>query len=61
VLVQGSIIDVRTTTQNAASGNAQVNSRKPGFGQPCYRPLTTLDAAQIQANPGLCSTLPPAI
>ena len=59
VLVQGNIIDVRTTTQNGASGNALINSRVPGFGQPCYQPLTTLPASSITA--ASCSTLPPAI
>lgn len=58
VLMQGSIIDVRTTTQNGISGNSQVNSRKPGYGEPCYQPLTTLTPADIQANPASCSTLP---
>lgn len=56
VLVQGNIIDVRTTTQNGLKGNDQVNSRKPGFGEPCYQPLTTLPAASITA--ANCSTLP---
>ncbi len=58
VLLQGNIIDVRTTSQNGLSGNAQVNSRKPGYGEPCYQPLTTLTTADIQANPASCSTLP---
>lgn len=59
VLVQGSIIDVRTTTQNGSSGNAQVNSRVPGFGQPCYQSLTALPPSSITA--ASCATLPPAI
>lgn len=59
VLVQGTIVDVRTSSQNGASGNSQVNSRTPGFGEPCYQPLTTLPAASITA--ATCSTLPPAI
>jgi YVTN family beta-propeller protein len=56
VLVQGNIVDVRTTSQNGASGNAIVNSRKPGFGEPCYLPPTQLPAASITA--ATCSTLP---
>lgn len=56
VLVQGNIIDVRTTTQDGLKGNAQVNSRKPGFGQPCYQPPTTLPPASITA--ASCSALP---
>jgi DNA-binding beta-propeller fold protein YncE len=38
VLVEGNIVDVRVTTQNGSSGNANVSSRRPGFGQPCYLP-----------------------
>jgi DNA-binding beta-propeller fold protein YncE len=38
VLVQGNVVDVRTTTQNAVSGNANVTSRTPGYGQPCNLP-----------------------
>ncbi len=34
VLVQGNIVDVRTSTQDANRGNNIVVSRKPGFGQP---------------------------
>ena len=56
VLVQGNIIDVRTTSQNGLSGNAQVNSRKPGYGEPCYQPLTTLPAASITST--TCNALP---
>lgn len=38
VLVEGNVLDVRTTTQNGISGNANVSSRTPGFGEPCNRP-----------------------
>jgi len=55
VLVQGNILDVRTSTQNAVSGNAINISRKPGFGQPCYLPGAT--AAATYAS---CTTLPAA-
>lgn len=58
VLVQGNIMDVRVTTQNGAQGNTNVMSRRPGYGEPCYLPLTQLSATQIAANPGLCSTMP---
>ncbi len=51
ILVEGNIVDVRTTTQNAASGNSINTSRKPGYGQPCYLPGAT---ASIAA----CTTLP---
>lgn len=38
VLVQGNIVDVRVSTQNAVGGNENVTSRRPGGGQPCYLP-----------------------
>ena len=38
VLVQGNVLDIRTTTQNAISGNANVTSRTPGYGEPCNLP-----------------------
>ena len=38
VLVQGNVVDVRVTTQNGISGNANVTSRIPGYGQPCNLP-----------------------
>jgi YVTN family beta-propeller protein len=53
VLVEGNIVDVRVTTQNGASGNANITSRRPGYGQPCFLPGTT--AAATLAS---CRTLP---
>jgi DNA-binding beta-propeller fold protein YncE len=38
VLVQGNVLDIRTTTQNGISGNGNVTSRTPGFGEPCNMP-----------------------
>jgi DNA-binding beta-propeller fold protein YncE len=38
VLVEGNVVDVRVTTQNAVNGNANVTSRTPGYGQPCNLP-----------------------
>jgi YVTN family beta-propeller protein len=58
VLVQGNIVDVRVSTQNGSQGNANVMSRRPGFGEPCYLPPALLSASQISANPKLCSTMP---
>jgi hypothetical protein len=59
VLVEGNILDVRVSTQNAVSGNANATSRKPGYGQPCYLPPTvevsTYGAGYTLAN---CATLP---
>ncbi len=35
ILVEGNIVDVRVSTQNGVSGNANVSSRTPGYGEPC--------------------------
>jgi DNA-binding beta-propeller fold protein YncE len=40
VLVEGNIVDVRTTTQNGSQGNAEDVSRVPGYGEPCNLPPT---------------------
>jgi len=53
ILVQGNIMDVRVTTQNAVSGNPMNTSRKPGYGQPCYLP-----GAAAAASYATCTTLP---
>jgi DNA-binding beta-propeller fold protein YncE len=45
VLIQGDIVDVRTANQNGVSSNAQIMSRRPGAGQPCYLPGTTATAS----------------
>jgi len=39
VLLEGNVVDVRTTTQNGSSGNANYTSRVPGYGQPCNLPI----------------------
>jgi len=49
VLIQGNIVDVRTTNQNGSRGNANIYSRIPGGGQPCYRPGTEGSLATCQA------------
>ena len=53
VLVQGNVIDVRTSTQNATSGNVNTTSRRPGYGQPCYLP-----GAAASASYESCTTVP---
>jgi hypothetical protein len=58
VLVQGNIVDVRTTTQDANRGNNIVVSRKPGFGQPCNLPPTLLSNSTLNSDPGACSRMP---
>ena len=35
VLIEGNVVDMRTTTQNGSSGNNNYSSRVPGYGQPC--------------------------
>jgi YVTN family beta-propeller protein len=53
VLVEGNPIDLRVTTQNGASGNANFWSRVPGYGQPCNLPGAAQYASltQCQATP----------
>jgi DNA-binding beta-propeller fold protein YncE len=59
VLVEGNVVDVRVSTQNGSSGNTNVTSRVPGFGQPCNLPpalmISTYGAnytlAECQATP----------
>jgi DNA-binding beta-propeller fold protein YncE len=56
ILVEGNIVDVRTTSQNGSSangGNAIDVSRVPGWGEPCYLP-----GAAAQASLAVCQTLP---
>jgi DNA-binding beta-propeller fold protein YncE len=38
VLLEGDIVDVRVSTQDASKGNSNVVSRIPGYGQPCNLP-----------------------
>jgi len=40
VLVEGNIVDVRVSSQNGSSGNSNIVSRVPGYGQPCNLPLS---------------------
>jgi len=49
VLIQGNLIDVRTSNQNGTRGNANLTSRIPGGGQPCYRPGTEGSLVTCQA------------
>jgi YVTN family beta-propeller protein len=50
ILVEGKVVDVRTTSQNGNSGNNSYSSRVPGYGQPCNLPgsasLVSLTACQ---------------
>lgn len=55
VLVPGNIVDVRVSTQNGNSGNANTVSRMPGYGQPCYLPPASLPATYALSD---CRTLP---
>lgn len=57
VLVQGNVLDIRTTTQNGIAGNANVTSRTPGYGQPCTLPgLPTPTGTQTALQ--ACQTVP---
>jgi DNA-binding beta-propeller fold protein YncE len=59
VLVQGNIVDVRSSNQNGTSGNANVTSRRPGAGQPCYLPPNLEPAPSgTQTALQVCQTLP---
>jgi DNA-binding beta-propeller fold protein YncE len=50
VLVEGNVVDMRTTTQNGSTGTNNYSSRVPGYGQPCNLPgsasLASLAACQ---------------
>ena len=50
LLIQGNVVDVRVSTQDATRGNSNATSRVPGYGQPCNLPPTgtpvTLAACQ---------------
>lgn len=57
VLIEGNILDVRATTQNGSSGNSNIVSRTPGYGQPCNQPgvpAPTGTQTQLQA----CQAIP---
>lgn len=49
VLIEGNIVDVRVTSQNAVKGNSNIFSRIPGGGQPCYIPGTEASLTTCQA------------
>jgi hypothetical protein len=59
ILVQGNVVDVRVTTQDATTRNNNNTSRQPGGGQPCYLPpalmLSTYGPGYTLAQ---CQTLP---
>jgi DNA-binding beta-propeller fold protein YncE len=59
VLIEGNVVDVRTTTQNGNSGNANITSRVPGYGEPCNLPpdlmLAKYGAGYTLAN---CQAIP---
>jgi YVTN family beta-propeller protein len=59
ILVEGNIMDVRTSTQNGNSGNSNNVSRRPGYGQPCYLP-PSLEPAPTgsQTLLNVCQTMP---
>jgi YVTN family beta-propeller protein len=56
ILTSGNLVDIRTTSQNGNSGNDNDNSRRPGFGQPCFMPDTT--ATKYSASLATCEQIP---
>ncbi len=50
VLIEGTVVDIRTTNQTGTSGNNNYSSRVPGYGQPCNLPgasqTVSLDACR---------------
>jgi YVTN family beta-propeller protein len=52
LLLEGNLVDVRVSTQNGSSQNANMVSRIPGYGQPCNMPgavaATSLKTCQTQ-------------
>jgi DNA-binding beta-propeller fold protein YncE len=57
ILVEGNVVDVRTTTQNGVSGNANFTSRVSGYGQPCTLPgVPTPTASQTALQ--ACQAIP---
>ena len=54
LLIEGNPVDVRVSTQNGTSGNANITARKPGAGTPCYLPPTILDNVTLTNNPSDC-------
>jgi len=59
ILLEGNVVDARVTTQNGSSGNSNVVSRVPGYGQPCYLP-PAIEVSTYGTNYTLqnCQTLP---
>ena len=48
LLIEGNIVDVRVTSQSTNRGNANISSRVPGGGQPCYKPGPSASLAACQ-------------
>ncbi len=65
ILVEGNILDVRVSTQNASSGNSNAVSRTPGFGQVCNLPDVTGaypgTTAQPSSSPANCAAQNPSM
>ena len=57
VLVEGNVVDVRTTTQNGSSGNDNYSSRVAGYGQPCNLPIVPV-ATSTQTALQVCQAIP---
>jgi YVTN family beta-propeller protein len=59
ILLEGNTVDVRVSTQNGVSGNANVTTRIPGYGQPCNLPPACY--ANTPLNLGTCQAQPTAL
>ncbi len=59
ILVEGTVVDVRTTSQNGNSGNNNFSSRVPGYGQPCnLSPASMVTTYGANYNLAECQAIP---
>jgi len=59
VLVEGNVVDVRSTTQNGNNGNDNYSSRVPGYGQPCnLSPSSMVSTYGANYTLAQCQTIP---
>jgi YVTN family beta-propeller protein len=61
VLVQGNAIDVRTSSPDTTSANANTVSRLPGAGQPCYLPPSAFTTAGAPVTIANCKVQDPSL
>src|SRR5579859_3587036 len=61
VLVQGNAIDVRTSSPDTTSANANTVSRMPGAGQPCFLPPSAFTTAGAPVSIANCNAQDPTL